>query len=104
MSEYIKKKKKEVAIELLKEIKARVPDDLEMCVQVSIDVVTSIPAADVEPVVRSRWKTHIHTLFVFGIDNETYTYECENCHCVEEKQSIRCPHCGAHMERSGSGE
>ena len=52
MSEYIKK---EAAVELLKEIKTRVPDDLEMCVQVSIDVVNAIPAADVEPVVRGEW-------------------------------------------------
>ncbi|MPM73979.1 hypothetical protein SDC9_120964 [bioreactor metagenome] len=69
------------------------------------DIIDAQPAADVEPVVRGRWKTHIHTLFVFGTDNETYTYECGNCHCVEEEESIRCPHCGAHMmERSASGE
>ena len=44
MSEYISK---EIAVEMLKEIKRRVPDDLESCVQVTMSAINAIPAADV---------------------------------------------------------
>ena len=97
MSEYIGR---EFTRELLNEIKRRVPDDMETCVQVTIDAIKSIPAADVEPVVRGIWGLHTYT-----DDMEIGKFfACSNCKGRVELQTRRCPYCGAHMERSGSGE
>ena len=59
------------------------------------DEINDAPAADVEPVVRARWQDG----------------KCTNCDCFgfprpdgSNEYTIRCPNCGAHMERSGSGE
>ena len=61
------------------------------------------PAADVEPVVRSKWELH------GGDDSLDCFWFCNNCGWNIEEESDankwkRCPNCGAHMERSSSGE
>ena len=96
MSEYISK---EIAVEILKEIKRRVPDDLKSCVQATINAINAIPAADVEPVVRGEW------VFTEDLENHLW-YECSVCKTEYNLKYMhkRCPNCGAHMERSGSGE
>lgn len=66
--------------------------------------ISDFPAADVEPVVRSKWELH------GGDDSLDCFWFCNNCGWNIEEESDankwnRCPHCGAHMmERSGSGE
>ena len=59
-------------------------------------------AADVEPVVRGQWdKTK-------DKEHDFRTYFCSVCgkgeYYFNATQYAYCPHCGAHMERSGSGE
>ena len=58
-------------------------------------LVARFPAADVEPVVRGEWRDG----------------KCTNCGCYgfptfdgDNERTAFCPFCGAHMERSGSGE
>ena len=61
------------------------------------------PAADVEPVVRGEWKE---------FDADMNAYSCSVCNepqmfiegNPEQNEYSFCPYCGAHMERSGSGE
>ena len=57
------------------------------------------PAADVEPVVRGEW------IGVKNIITET-TVRCSVCGNLISAwyKTKRCAECGAHMERSGSGE
>lgn len=69
----------------------------------TLQLVTEAPAADVEPVVRSKWELH------GGDDSLDCFWFCNNCGWNIEEESDankwnRCPRCGAHMERSGSGE
>ena len=56
-------------------------------------------AADVEPVVRGEW------VFTEDLENHLW-YECSVCKTEYNLKYMhkRCPNCGAHMERSGSGE
>ena len=73
---------------------------------VGVDDINAIPAADVEPVVRGEWQ-----LLVSKWDRETDILlpprnECSVCkNWIDSfKDYDFCPFCGAHMERSGSGE
>ena len=67
---------------------------------VQVDAINSIPAADVEPVVRGEWQE---------FDTDMNAYSCSSCNepqmfiegNPEQNQYSFCPHCGAHMERSG---
>ena len=58
-------------------------------------------AADVEPVVRGEW---IEEEFKHSRENWDVEYKCSACGKVRYSISNYCPNCGAHMERSGSGE
>ena len=69
--------------------------DSAITAQDVFDSISEIPAADVEPVVWARWQDG----------------KCTNCDCFgfprpdgSNEYTIRCPNCGAHTERSGSGE
>ena len=89
---------REAAVELLSQ-----PITMSMCLSVEechhkiaqqcIDryLVENIPAADVRPVVRARWKR-----------NERGNYNCSNC--KGEYNAVFgfffCPNCGARMEES----
>ena len=60
-----------------------------------IDAVATIPAADVRPVVRGKWRLYSPL---------TDTYECDKCGYQVIDESFRtnfCPNCGADM-REGS--
>jgi len=59
-----------------------------------------IPAADVEPVVHSHWQWAISS----EKGNGFICYVCGNWKSGGEELPIRCDACGAHMERSGSGD
>ena len=66
----------------------------------TLQLVTEAPAADVDPVVRGEWQkvyenTTFGAMYRCSTCGET-TFNVENCKY--------CPKCGAHMERSGSGE
>ena len=56
-------------------------------------------AADVEPVVRGEWKA----AYISGLKVSDGAV-CSKCDCWSARRSSFCPNCGAHMERSGSGE
>ena len=67
---------------------------------VEVDCVENMPAADVEPVVRGEWKP-------WETDDGCYQigWRCSNCQTTRMGDIGKfCPECGAHMERSGSGE
>ena len=61
--------------------------------------INDIPAADVEPVVRATWVECQDLL----VEPTRKYYECSNCGREEQTKYDRC-RCGAHMERSDSGE
>ena len=92
MSEYIKREDVYKTLNLVLYVDGCEPSVTE----IDMDAFESIPAADVEPVVRARWQDG----------------KCTNCDCFgfprpdgSNEYTIRCPNCGAHMmERSGSGE
>ena len=63
-------------------------------------LVARFAPADVEPVVYSRWQWAISS----ENGNGFVCYVCGNWKSDGEKLPIRCDVCGAHMERSGSGE
>ena len=82
-------------------------------------LVARFAPADVEPVVRGKWtpnKRHAGFMVCdqcrFGIPiNTMVVMECnrrsderEFCVCAGDVELAYCPNCGAHMERSGSGE
>ena len=60
------------------------------------------PAADVEPVVRGEWED------VYMSSASSFVGTCSVCHQSNDipppQNAHYCPNCGAHMERSGSGE
>lgn len=57
-------------------------------------IVSEIPAADVRPVVRGRWRW-------VGQDQWNDCYECSQCGKMNTDNSNFCPNCGADM-RGGS--
>ena len=67
---------------------------------IPVDKVRSLPAADVRPVVRGRWKYRGQKV----IDDLFPTYACSVCHGVIPADWRRkcnfCPNCGAEMEES----
>ena len=64
------------------------------------NAITRIPDADVEPVVRGEWQK-VYENTTFGA-----MYRCSTCGetTFNVENYKYCPKCGAHMERSGSGE
>ena len=68
--------------------------------------INAIPAADVEPVVRGEWvqKTITERSELFEEEFEIPVIVCSVCDTIVSFPSSYCPECGAHMERSGSGE
>ena len=59
-----------------------------------VKMISERPAADVEPVVRGEWKWV-----------ESGVWICTHCKTRRYTNTSRyCPECGAHTERSGSGE
>ena len=69
-----------------------------------IDNINTIPAADVEPVVRGEWERFEEQEFFTIYDG----LKCSICGSKYNPESAKnykfCPNCGAHMERSESGE
>jgi hypothetical protein len=66
-------------------------------------------AADVEPVVRAKWEQEFKEVPVKDGSRcvMRVLYKCASEYGCKEYSIInskRCPNCGAHMERSGSGE
>ena len=66
----------------------------------TLQLVTEAPAADVDPVVRGEWQK-VYENTTFGA-----MYRCSICGetTFNVENYKYCPKCGAHMERSGSGE
>ena len=82
-----------------------------------LQVIREVPAADVEPVVREHWEWFCEVDSTTNGYEEDYGWRCSGCHAkltdfiadgdVYDEYPVRmryCPNCGAHMERSGSGE
>ena len=59
-----------------------------------LDWIDDIPAADVRPVTRGKWKYRRFTELAFG-------FECSVCHTTWDTSTYFCPNCGADM-REGS--
>jgi uncharacterized protein YlaI len=64
-----------------------------------VDMIWSIPAADVKPVVRGKWIDE----GTFADNNNAHAYMCSNCcsHVIEYPEEIKdqhfCYNCGADM-------
>ncbi len=50
-----------------------------------------VPAADVRPVARGKWKKRRFSELAFG-------YECSVCHTTWDAPTNFCPNCGANMD------
>ena len=55
------------------------------------NIINSIPAADVTPVVYGRWIWHNKW------EPFEFKYECSICHDGSDLESKYCPHCGAKL-------
>lgn len=51
----------------------------------------AFPAVDAEPVIHSHWEVAI------GYDPNKKV-ACQNCSLMAYEPTMRCPHCGAHMD------
>lgn len=60
----------------------------------TLEAIETLPAADVRPVVRGRWRW-------VGQDQWNDCYECSQCGKMNTDNSNFCPNCGADM-RGGS--
>ena len=74
-----------------------------------VKMISERPAADVEPVVRANWEREFREVPVKDGSRcvMKVLYKCageSGCKEYSIINSKRCPNCGAHMERSGSGE
>lgn len=67
---------------------------IEIPVQDAIRQVSSIPPADVKPVVHDRWE---RVEFDDG-HGPYYLFEHKKCGCVMAKKRNYCPDCGAEMD------
>lgn len=60
----------------------------------------NLPAADVRPVVKAKWK---HVQWVVDEEWQEGGYwisRCSNCSMPYHSETMFCPHCGAWMEES----
>ena len=94
MTEYIEREAVEKMLE-----NAQIISDGEYCGYCTDDIsVSSIPTADVAPVVHAKW---IEKNCITG----TY-FECSNCHKPENKHTAikgkYCWYCGAKMDLTGA--
>lgn len=62
----------------------------------TLEAIEPLPAADVRPVVRGRWRW-------VGQDRWNDCYECSQCGKMNTDNSNFCPNCGADM-RGGGGD
>ena len=69
-----------------------------------LQVIREVPAADVEPVVRGEWMPPETDGFKTPYDKRWTCSNCKKSDDISYRFSKFCPSCGAHMERSGSGE
>ena len=90
--EYIKKSDAIAGFESWKSEKNSAEENFFLCG--AKEVIQSIPAADVEPVVHAHWKWKAPYMV------------CSACnrHSINRYQSKRCQHCGAHMRSGESGD
>lgn len=70
--------------------KACVKEHYDDAIVIAID---KLPAADVRPVVRGKWKERRFSEDVYGA-------ECSVCHTTWDYGTNFCPNCGARMEES----
>ena len=61
-------------------------DEYEAGKESVINLIDFAPTADVEPVVRGEWT-----------DRGSLSCRCSECGCKSNRESPRCPNCGAHM-------
>ena len=92
MAEYIERNKVLAAIQSRKS-PTRSPAQNEMLRTIRVDV-NHIPAADVAPVVRAKWKL-VGQVCVGG--EYVDCYRCGKCSIPYDKKSRFCPNCGADM-------
>lgn len=71
-----------------------------------VKAVEFLPKARVEPVVRGEWKHETATEYSEMLEEEISIelLVCSVCDTPVGYPTNYCPECGAHMERSGSGE
>ena len=89
MAEYIER---EAAIRAILDKEDReIKNDYEFCLGliVASNAVSDLPAADVVPVRRGRWKIY---------SAKDCLYSCSECHCLPRDKTPYCPNCGAKME------
>ena len=71
-------------------------DEAEDYIDLLLDYVNGIPAADVAPIIRAKWVLRSGTVS---------RYECSNCQ-FDGPEYVKfyehCPHCGARMDEEGS--
>jgi len=103
MAEYIER---EAAINSITKIisKSDMPEDWSKGMFAAMSTLYRIPAADVRPVVRGKWKVSAHKTY--------YDVSCSVCGInsffqVDEKDSVSyanyCPNCGADMREEQDG-
>lgn len=97
MTDYIER---EAALNFIANVECR-PSELEAvknALQVYSDHISSLPAADVQPVVHGKWEAQCPDLVPMGS-----TWYCSNCDEEYDEWGCKppwrfCPYCGARMD------
>lgn len=93
MAEYIER---EVAIKAVEKADyTAIADDADSCKANYLrEIIESVPAADVVPVVHGRWGTGR-----FNLETGNYEEQCTRCrNFSKEYGKPYCPHCGAKLD------
>ena len=94
MAEYISR---EITLDTIRELSQRYND--ESLATFAYDIVTKIPAADVQPVKRGKWKWNEKPAF----GNPYGSYICSECGAQANYQENYCCECGAKMRGEDNG-
>lgn len=102
--EYIKKSDAIAGFESWKSEKNSVEENFLLCG--AQEVIQSIPAADVEPVVRGKWVGSLEEIPVANGSRCVVkkVYRCSNCNGIGLPDYRGCPHCMAHTDERSEGK
>ena len=97
MAEYIKR---EAAIKAMEKADyTAIADDADSCKADYVrEIIESVPAADVVPVVHGRWDESNEHFYLNNGCKEWINFYCSECDAPNNSPTDYCPHCGAKMD------
>lgn len=97
MAEYIKREAAIKAIE--KADYTLIANDADSCKADYLrEIIESVPAADVVPVVHGRWDESKEHFYLMNGCKEWINFYCSECDAPNNSPTDYCPNCGAKMD------